>query len=79
MTQKESLLKVVKIAFDVAALSEAKHKLSTTLAEAQNRPPEGGSDGSVNEELWSLCWAVEDTLGILLLELRKLDNHLKGR
>lgn len=79
MTQRDRLLKVVKISFDVAALSAAKHKLSTTLAEAQNRPPEGEADGSVSEELWSLFWAVEDTLGILLLELRKLDNHLKGR
>lgn len=74
MTQKQRLRAAIDALYrdprDALALADA-HEV---LAEAQNRPPEGGADGSIGNRLWARRGTLVRAFATIQEERQTLDE-----
>lgn len=74
MSQLTQALEVVRDISQVKArLMKNRIELSEVLGRSQNEPPEGGSDGSIQESTWYRLRTIRDAIDGLTDALEKFD------
>lgn len=74
MSQLTQALEVIKDISQVKArLIKDRAELNEILGRSQNRPPDGGSDGSIQESTWYRLRTIRDNIDGLTDAIDKLD------
>jgi hypothetical protein len=74
-TQRERLIELIG-GLDTEKTRDLASRVGTVVAEAQNRPPQGGADGSLDTGAWEACRDAGSALHDLASALERAQKKL---